>query len=106
MRPRVSLAVLAATLAGLLCVRCGTLHATSEDQSAPCSVLAAECARCTTPQPKQSCQTAVTANDDVQCTAVLDDPEVVAACGSDAAAGDAGSEAAPLPACDPVEASA
>ena len=106
MRPRVSLAVLAATLACLLCVRCGTLHATSDDQAAPCSVLAAECARCTTPQQKQSCQTAVTANDDVQCTAVLDDPQVVAACSSDAGADGAGVDGAPLPACDPAEASA
>lgn len=101
----VPFAVVAAALAGLLCARCGTLHATAEDQGAPCSVLAAECPHCSDPQAKQSCQTAVTANDEVQCTAVLDNAQVTAACAPEAGASDAGAETS-LPACDPGEASA
>ena len=99
---------LAGALFGALCVMCGTHTATPDDEGDPCAVLATECAHCQDTAPKESCQNAVTANDDVQCTAVLDDPTVVASCGSDADGGSTGdaTDDAPLAACDPAQTTA
>jgi hypothetical protein len=98
---------LGSVLSGALAVMCGTHTATPENEGAPCSVLSSECEHCQDPAPKESCQNAVTTNDDVQCAAVLDDPSVVASCASDGGAGDASPvDAGPLPACDPTASTA
>jgi hypothetical protein len=103
MKPAAPVAAVLATLAFALCVMCGTDHATLDDETSPCTVLAAECPHCTQPAAKQECQTAVASADDVQCIAVLDDSAVVAACGSDGGA-DAADDT-PMPACDAAQAS-
>ena len=44
--------------------------------SSPCAALEPECGRCDAPGPKETCNTAVASNDDVQCTVALEDPGV------------------------------
>lgn len=105
MKPRVTIAAILAPLTCALCSMCGTLSPSLDDESSPCAVLSAECPQCTLPGPKQACQTAVESSDDTQCIAVLDNPQVVAACSGDGgtdAATDVSSDA-PLPACNPVQ---
>jgi hypothetical protein len=83
---------------------CATHSAAPESETTPCAALHAECARCTLPGPQETCSTAAATGDDVQCTVALDDPQVVAACASEAGA--ATSDAGPLPACASPDASA